>query len=259
MLSVGYVTHAPHFVFSRGSDMEHWTLEYFSAGEVVAQTPSGRQLCRAPAALLIPPHTPYGESGNGGSGWTEHYIVFDPLPHWHALLRWPPGEGGLGVLNLSDSTISGEVETALQAALRAQRSARPNRRLLARNAVERALLTLDEINPARGYTQRDERIEQALEEISAHYGEALDLARLARRVYLSPSRFAHLFKAQMKQSPMQYVEQYRLERAAEKLLAGHDPVEQIARDAGFTNAFHFSTRFRRRFGQPPSRYRRNPH
>ena len=126
------------------------------------------------------------------------------------------------------------------------------------NALERVLLALDEVNPARGNAMRDVRIEQVLEYVASHYSSALDLETLARSVYLSPSRLAHLFKTQMKQSPMQYVERYRLERAAERLLSGNDSVERIALEVGYPNAFHFSTRFRRRFGQSPRRYRGNP-
>ncbi|RYD73224.1 MAG: helix-turn-helix domain-containing protein, partial [Sphingobacteriales bacterium] len=86
---------------------------------------------------------------------------------------------------------------------------------------------LDEINPKRGNKQRDERIEKVLSYIALHYSKPLDLAILAREIFLSPSRFSHLFREQMQQAPMQYLEQYRLERAAEKLLSGQESIEHI--------------------------------
>jgi AraC-like DNA-binding protein len=76
--------------------------------------------------------------------------------------------------------------------------------------------------------------------------------------FLSPSQFSHLFKESIKQTPGQFLESYRLERAAEKLLQSSQPIEHISHEVGFPNAFHFSTRFRQRFGQSPSSYRRNP-
>jgi AraC family transcriptional regulator of arabinose operon len=258
MLTIGFVKHAPHYRYARGKGLSYWTLEYFSAGEVVVRTPQGCHEYRTPSALLVPPHTPYTESAGKSGRWTEHYVVFDPLPAWRTLLDWPRSECGLGLLHLSDSTIAREVKAALQSALRIQHSARVNRPLLVANALEKVLLMLDEVNPARGRAHRDARIAQALEYIAAQYSRPLTLDALAQCVYLSPSHFAHLFKAQMKQSPMEYVEQYRLERAVERLLAGGDSVEQIAAAVGFSNAPHFATRFRRRFGQSPSRYRRNP-
>jgi AraC family transcriptional regulator of arabinose operon len=258
MFTVGYTDHAPGDRFARGREMNHWTLEYFSAGEVEVRTSHGLHACCAPSAMLVPPHTPYTERAGGEGRWTEHYVIFDPLAHWHALLSWPQSECGLGLLRLSYPTIAREVKEVLQMALQIQRSSRINRQALVGNAVEKALLALDEINPARGHAQRDARIEQVLEYIAAQHVQALDLEALARRVYLSPSRFAHLFKMQLRQAPMQYVEQYRLARAAEKLLSSGDSIEQIAAAVGFSNAFHFSTRFRKRFGQSPRSYRLNP-
>jgi AraC family transcriptional regulator of arabinose operon len=117
---------------------------------------------------------------------------------------------------------------------------------------------LDEINPARGRAARDERIETVLQFIATHYHEPLRLETLAACAFLSPSRFSHLFKESIKQTPGQFLESYRLERAAEKLLQSSQPIEHISREVGFSNAFHFSTRFRRRFGQSPSAYRRSP-
>jgi len=104
----------------------------------------------------------------------------------------------------------------------------------------------------------EERIEQALALIAAHYHKPLTVNLLARQVFLSPSRFSHLFKVQLGMSPMHYLERYRLERAAEKLLTSHNSIEQISEAVGFTNPCNFSTRFRRCYGQSPSRCRLNP-
>lgn len=258
MISIGYADHPPGYHFTRGNETNRWTMEFFSAGEVDLHTSQGRHLYPAPSVLLVPPHLAYAEHAVDGGCWTEYYTIFSPPAHWHALLNWPQSDCGLGILQLPSRPIAAEVETTLKEALRFMRSARVNRQALVWNAIEKALLMLDEINPVRGHTQRDERIEQVLEHISTEYAQSLELETLARLAYLSPSRFAHLFKSQLQQSPMQYLEQYRLERAAEKLLAGNDSIEQIATAVGFVNAFHFSTRFRKHFGQSPSNYRHNP-
>ena len=258
MISIGYADHPPNYRFSRGSETNRWTMEFFSAGEVELRTSQGHHHYKAPSVLLVPPHTAYAEYAVEGGRWTEYYTIFLPPAHWHAFLNWPQSDCGLGILELSSKAIAREVESALQEALQVTRSTRVNRQALVWNAIEKALLILDEINPTRGHMQRDERIEQVLEHITTAYAQPLELETLARLAYLSPSRFAHLFKSQLKQSPMQYLEQYRLERAAEKLLVGNDSIEQIAAAVGFVNAFHFSTRFRKHYGQSPSSYRRNP-
>jgi AraC family transcriptional regulator of arabinose operon len=184
--------------------------------------------------------------------------VFSPPPDWNHLLSWPIQTHGLGVLLINDINMKRDVENALEDARQLLRSARSCRMELAFNTLERVLLILDEINPLRGYQQLDPRVRQSLEYVAAHYKMNLNVAILAREVCLSPSRFAHLFRSQMNAAPMQYVEQYRLERAAEKLLSTNQSIEQVARESGFVNAYHFSARFRRHFKQAPSRYRLNP-
>lgn len=258
MLSFGFVKHALSDQFSRGGEMNYWTLEFFSVGEIEIHSDYGQHTYVSPAIALIPPRIAYTERAIGDGQWTEYYAIFEPLPHWHHLLSWPLSECGIGILNLPDTLVENEVKSIFQCALEFQLSARFNRRLLALNALEKLLLTLDEINPARGRAERDERIESVLEFIASHYYEPLSLETLARCAFLSPSRFSHLFKQQTKQSPLQFLENYRLERAAEKLLRSSQAIEQISIEVGFNNAFHFSTRFRRRYGQSPSRYRRNP-
>lgn len=209
--------------------------------------------------MLVPPRTPYSVEWDGEEGkWKELYVVFEPPSHWNPMLSWPVSRCGLGVLHLPNPAMRTEVDTALRELLKIQKTPRTNRKSLLFNTLERALLTLDEVNPIRGYRERDERIEQALENIASRYDTSLNLAGLAREVYLSPSRFSHLFREQMQIAPMQYVEQYRLDRAAEELLSKEDSIEQIATAVGFSNPFHFSTRFRRRFGKSPSRYRNDP-
>ena len=258
MLSLGYVEHNLNDQFSRSVELNFWTLEYFSAGQVEICTEHGAQVYIAPAAVLIPPHRSYTERAVGNEQWLEHFAIFDPPQSWQNLLDWPQSDCRIGLLNLSDIIIASEVENALQSALAFQLSSRTNRRSLVLNAMEKTLLLLDEINPLRGHVLRDERIERVLEHIALHFQKPFDLEVLARHAFLSPSRFSHLFKQQTKQSPLQFLENYRLERAAEKLLRSSMAIEQIAHEVGFNNAFHFSTRFRRRFGQSPSRYRRNP-
>lgn len=259
MLIVGAVEHPLNYRFERGTELEYWTLGYLEKGRISTRTAQGRCMRGGGSVSLIPPHTAYSlEWGGGPPPWTEIYAVLAPPPHWKHLLSWPILEHGLGVLFIEDAAVKNEVEKALHDAMQALRSARSCRQELAFNAVERALLILDEINPLRGYQQLDMRVRQALEYVMQHYQNVLTLDMLARHVCLSSSRFAHLFRSQMHAAPMHYVERYRLERAAEKLLSSNQSIERIARETGFVNAFHFSARFRRHFGQAPSRYRVNP-
>lgn len=239
--------------------MARWTLEYLVSGATQVQSEGRTFRCEAPSILLVPPFVPYIVEWNGASGrWTEIYAIFDPPLHWSTLLSGFGNASAANFCNLSNATAAQEIETALRTAFDLQRAPRIHREQLACNALERALLVWDEVNPRHGHVQREERIEKTLAFIGDQYSQPMSVETLARQVFLSPSRFSHLFKLQMQQSPMQYLEEFRLDRAAEQLLSKRDSIEQIANSVGFSNAFHFSTRFRRRFGRSPSRYRLNP-
>jgi len=260
MLIIGATEHPLNYHFERGGGLEYWTMGYLQKGRISTRTAHGKCIRAEGSVSLIPPHTAYSLewAGRAEQQWAEIYTVFSPPPDWNHLLSWPIQEHGLGVLEISDAEVKNEVENALMNAMQVLRSARSCRLPLAFNTIERVLLILDEINPLRGYQQLDLRVRKSLEYVSQHYSQMINLEILARHVCLSPSRFAHLFRSQMDVAPMQYVERYRLERAAEKLLSSNQSVEQISFETGFVNPFHFSSRFRRHFNQAPSRYRLNP-
>jgi len=259
MLIVGTAEHPLNYCFERGRELEYWTMGYLQSGRITTRTASGRYDRAAGSVSLIPPHTAYSlEWGGGGGVWFERYAVFAPPANWNHLLSWPQQDHGLGVLSLTDAAEIREVEDSLADAMQLLRSARPCRLALAFNRLERILLMLDEINPLRGHHQLDIRVRQALDYVARYYQSELNIDMIARHVCLSPSRFAHLFRSQVNLSPMQYVERYRLERAAEKLLSTSHSIEYIAHESGFVNAFHFSARFRRHFNQAPSKYRISP-
>ena len=92
--------------------------------------------------------------------------------------------------------------------------------------------------------------------IREHLGEKLDVETLARQAGLSVSRFHVLFQRQIFCSPMEYVKNARLGYAGRLLVSTDTPLYEIAEKAGFSHQFHFSREFKKRFGMPPSEFRR---
>ncbi|HAT11154.1 MAG TPA: hypothetical protein DCS97_11320 [Planctomycetes bacterium] len=95
----------------------------------------------------------------------------------------------------------------------------------------------------------------ALRHIEDHLPEPLPNALLARLCGLAEDTFIRAFRRQIGQSPGAYVRERRIAQAAQRLQAGDEPVEDIARAAGFANRFHFTRVFTARMGCPPVRYR----
>ena len=97
----------------------------------------------------------------------------------------------------------------------------------------------------------DERILRATAYIQRHLSEPLTLEQVAREVFLSPSRFRHLFVEQTGLALRPYILWRRFLRVWELLMAG-ESLSSAAHTAGFADAAHLTRTSRRMFGFPPS-------
>jgi AraC-like DNA-binding protein len=85
--------------------------------------------------------------------------------------------------------------------------------------------------------------------------EPWTVERLGRLVGLSRSSLAERFSIVMGEPIFAFLTRWRLQLAAQSLLASGRTIESIARDAGYESAGAFSSAFKRAFGRPPSRWR----
>ncbi|WP_170135373.1 AraC family transcriptional regulator [Nannocystis exedens] len=99
------------------------------------------------------------------------------------------------------------------------------------------------------------RIQEAMAFIRTHAAARLTVEGLARRVAMSPSHFAHRFRAVARVSPMRYVKHVRLHEARTLLLRGARASE-VAGQVGYASASHFTRDFKSYFGVPPAEYAR---
>jgi len=100
-----------------------------------------------------------------------------------------------------------------------------------------------------------QRILETMQFIRAHFAEKLSVEQLAKRAGMSPSHFAHRFRAVARVSPMRYLRGVRLDRARSLLAEGNARVTEAALEVGFESPAHFTREFKRRFGIAPSRSR----
>lgn len=89
-----------------------------------------------------------------------------------------------------------------------------------------------------------------------HYTESITLADIATELGKSLSSFVHTFKAATGKSPIQYLIEFRLKKAAELLRSTDRKITDIALSTGFSDGNYFIKMFSRRFGMPPRAYRR---
>jgi AraC-like DNA-binding protein len=89
----------------------------------------------------------------------------------------------------------------------------------------------------------------------ARYRDPLDVRELARAAKLSPAHFSREFKREFGESPHQYLQMRRLERAAALLRNTDRSVADICLTVGLRSVGSFTTSFGRAFGMTPTQYR----
>jgi transcriptional regulator GlxA family with amidase domain len=82
------------------------------------------------------------------------------------------------------------------------------------------------------------------------------IAELAKEVGLSRSALVERFTRYLSEPPMTYLMRWRLQLAARALAATPRGVAEIASDVGYESEAAFNRAFKREFGVPPARYRR---
>lgn len=259
ILSSGRQRFPAGHAYTRPAGQDRHVLELTLEGTMLRRSGQLRRFRPQPnqALILTPPGVPYALRGEVTG--LELWVVFAPREPIAALLDWPCSpDFGVPLLRLAQSPAARQIVGAFEETLRHADSRQPHHELLAENALERLLLLAAGLARDLQAPPPDPRVQQAIACLEDHYREPLSVPDLARRVGLSPSRLAHLFRAATGDTPMAWLERLRLDQAQQLLLRTDLAVKQIAWRVGFDDPCYFTTRFRRRFGKPPSAWRVHP-
>ena len=243
---LGYETIREH-----GSD--DWLLIVTVAGMGIHSGDHAAML-RPGSALLYVPGTPQHYLTDPETGfWELLWCHFFDAGRLLNLLQWPRLSDGAAVLQLGH--VAGRVQSALSEAVDWYGGSSRRRFDFARNALERALLLCDTVNPVSACRPADSRVAAAVGIITDSIGAPLTVATLAEAVGLSPSRLSHLFKRTTGLSVPAFVEAARMERAQDLLYMTDRTVSEVAAAVGFDDPLYFSRRFRVHFGASPRAWR----
>lgn len=95
---------------------------------------------------------------------------------------------------------------------------------------------------------------RVIEYLHSHLGDKITVGALAGIAHLSASHFTRVFREDMGKSPMEYVQDLRLERTKKLLLAGDKSMTEIALECGFGSPSYLSACFHREYKMTPSEY-----
>jgi len=200
----------------------HYALELAFAISGFLHISTGNQHYKNIQAAIISPNTPHSFDCLQG----ESYIYFiDPTT--------TTGEHLISLYNLD------------------------NRPIVVLNSEEISLYKTGRQFSLPGFDKKDDKkiseyTRMCVKLIHDHITEEdWSIDQLARKLFVSESRLAHIFKQDMNISIRQYILWKKIEIAATKSQTGHSLTES-AHYAGFTDSSHFIKTFKKMFGVRPS-------
>lgn len=91
--------------------------------------------------------------------------------------------------------------------------------------------------------------------ITDNYTQSISLDNISQNMYLSPVYISKIFKDEIGESPINYLIKTRLSKACELLEKGELKINEVAKNVGYNDAYHFSKLFKKYYGIPPSKYK----
>lgn len=267
--------HADRETFAEGDIPWHWhtvmEISYVAEGELELQTIGGSFLLKKGEAVFINSGVLHGYhllsddaceyysllfdssflAGAHGSIIDQKYIY--PIQQSQSVQTWPIRPGGFDeacmlketteIIELCRNepygyefrlrTLLGDFWCDL---LRATEELRAN-------APQKQLIDMD-------------RMKTMILFIQEHYAERLSLDDIAAAADISARECTRCFQRSIGCSPMNYLNDYRLETAAEMLLTTADSVTEISENCGFSSVSYFGKAFREKMGCAPLAYRK---
>lgn len=101
----------------------------------------------------------------------------------------------------------------------------------------------------------EERVKLSMKYIHKHYTENILLDDIAIEARISKSECCRSFKRVLKVTPFEYLMEYRILKASDKLLKTKESVSNVAYDVGFNGTSYFGKVFKKYMNCTPTEYR----
>lgn len=249
---------------------EEWELAIITEGTAVVAVDSERLVLEAGSGFFINTEVLHGAWNFDASACRFHSLVFHPRlvggsidsAIWQNYVQ-PLWEN----INLKYLIFQSDVEWHREAidyienAWRACVHESAGHELIVRNALSQLIFLI--VGHEKGVASKPSarsmrdgsRMKAMLQYIHNHFGEEITIDNIAASAAISKSECLRCFHNTIGTTPIQYLKNYRIERAAELLTDTEDKVVDIGIQCGFQDMSYFARAFRKVKGYTPTEWR----
>ncbi len=105
------------------------------------------------------------------------------------------------------------------------------------------------------FIQREDRVKHLLKYIQDNYAKDITVNETAEKLGFTTEYFCRFFKKNFGESFIDYLNDYRMDRAAHALLLTNLPVAKIGEQCGYQNAGYFFRVFKKKYSCTPTQFR----
>lgn len=230
---------------------QHCLFQYTLAGEGCFSVYNREYRVKPGHAIMLEKPGPYRYwLPEDSPGWEFIFLSFswECLPYWNKLIEMHGHVADIAKTStviklwakIYDRTIENKMNNFLYCSSLAYRF---------------ILMLTDYLNEKTDKSGQQSVVNKCLGEVHMHYGSPLTAQHLAEICGVSVSYLTRTFGEQMMETPIQYLQRYRLTIACSLLIRSNFTIREIAARVGFSDPNYFTRVFTKHISISPSEYR----
>lgn len=109
--------------------------------------------------------------------------------------------------------------------------------------------------PLQTYGEKEsKRLKMVFEYVNENYNQKFEISEIADKVGLTPNSFSRFFKKTTNRTFIDFLNEFRIRKAADGLQEGEGTISEMMFRSGFTNPSYFSKQFAKYQGLTPSSF-----
>jgi AraC-like DNA-binding protein/mannose-6-phosphate isomerase-like protein (cupin superfamily) len=127
--------------------------------------------------------------------------------------------------------------------------------LLLSHFGEKELIKIEETEVGEDKNKASDKIKKVIGFVEDHYDTDITVEDAAELINVTPSYFCRIFKASIGNTFVNFINNYRIMQAKQKLLKPEATITEVMYETGFSNYSYFNRVFRKYSGCSPTEYK----